>query len=305
MELQRGLSVANRYILGGKLGSGAFGTVYAATDRNNNNKVAIKFINLDKLKASNKTFMLEAVNTEYELLRKLHEDNADNPIVHSIPEYYSKFELVVEGTNCLCVVMEYIKGKTLEKMYKYNRLLNRQFDRVFLTRLAYSLFATLWFLHKNNTVHRDIKPENVIYDSDADRLVVIDYGFICSTEVQSTFVCKNEVGSLRYMAPEILLNFVSVSNLRTENKLAVLNKADVWSAGQTIAQLANLSEPYAQALSQDDLEEAMLNKQVDLVTSTGPDDSLFVSVINSALTFDYKKRPDAYDLALKLLPEIK
>ena len=66
---------------------------------------------------SNKTFMLDSVNQEYELLRKLHENNADNPIVHSIPEYYSKFEMVVEGVNCLCVVMEYIQGKTLKKMY--------------------------------------------------------------------------------------------------------------------------------------------------------------------------------------------
>lgn len=298
----QGKTIVNRYDIRRKLGAGSFGSVYEAVDINNNNKVAVKFIDLDALKKQKFTFMIDMVTQEYNMIRQLHEKNVDNPIIHTIPEYYSKFEIEIDGVNYMCIVMENIVGKTLEKMYNYNLLVKRQFDRNFLTRIFTSLLATLLFLHKNNIVHRDIKPENVIYNKAHDRLVLIDYGFICSTEKESQYVCKGNPGSLRYAAPEIVLGNVLTSDLYRDNKLYILKKADVWSAGVTIAQLANLREPYSYANTRDELEEAMLNGDVERVLPLQLGDEGFVKVVNHAITYGYKKRPTARKLGLEILP---
>eukprot|EP00613_Pedinella_sp_CCMP2098_P027972 CAMPEP_0171718258 /NCGR_PEP_ID=MMETSP0991-20121206/20514_1 /TAXON_ID=483369 /ORGANISM="non described non described, Strain CCMP2098" /LENGTH=430 /DNA_ID=CAMNT_0012309617 /DNA_START=245 /DNA_END=1537 /DNA_ORIENTATION=- len=67
--------------------------------------------------------------------------------------------------------------------------------------------AGLCHMHDHNLVHRDIKVENVMLSSDG-HVKLVDYGLCCEiSEVDGALVTP--MGSLNYMAPELLLDSIA------------------------------------------------------------------------------------------------
>ena len=61
----------------------------------------------------------------------------------------------------------------------------------------------LMYLHRRKLAHRDLKPENILLFGDANYPVVKICDLGCIRSVDGT-VAKTEVGTLRFMAPEVL-----------------------------------------------------------------------------------------------------
>lgn len=171
-----------------QIGQGKSSTVYGSLSKKSEPVV---------LKVSNKK---ELFDNERSILTKL----SHKGIVKLIDSFQdnSKQILVLEyGKVLIDHIIE--NGRFSEKEAKY------QFKII---------FDAVHYLHENKIIHSDIKLDNIII-TEKKKLKLIDFDL---SLIQSTKCNYNPVGTLQYMAPELL------------NKMKFDNKIDIWSLGVTL-----------------------------------------------------------------------
>ncbi len=172
-----------KYKIERKLGEGAMGVVYEATDQSLGRKVAIKKMG-DEIKVNEreKQRFLEEART----VALLHHPN--------VVEIYTIFE---EEDN-IYLVFEHVDGQTLDKVL--DKEVRLPFDRA---RGIFSEAAgALAYAHSKNVVHRDLKLSNIMLSSEG-AVKVMDFGLAShARESMARFSNKEVVGSPAYMAPE-------------------------------------------------------------------------------------------------------
>jgi serine/threonine-protein kinase len=101
------------------------------------------------------------------------------------------------------IVMEYVEGATLE-----GRLLAGPMPEGELTAIGLAIAEALEAAHAQGIVHRDLKPGNVALTA-SGRVKVLDFGIAALRERAAPAVTETnsplESGTLRYMAPELLM----------------------------------------------------------------------------------------------------
>jgi serine/threonine protein kinase len=160
-----------RYMLGKKLGSGTYGTVFLATRIRDSAPLAIKVINAVE----------HASKMETKVLQSIH-----HPFIVS---YYSSFIAKQKAHIC----MEYLPGGNL-----YNRMLTDKRiplneAKLYVAEIALALAE----LHKHSITYRDLKPENVMLANDG-HIKLTDFG-LASKGHRCACLC----GTANYIAPEI------------------------------------------------------------------------------------------------------
>ncbi|MBK7256049.1 MAG: serine/threonine protein kinase [Ignavibacteria bacterium] len=110
-------------------------------------EVAIKI--LDPSLSKNPQFKERFIN-EANALAKLNHTNIVS--IYDFVEYEGNY----------CIIMEYVKGTTLDKIIENND----NVDISLSINIINQLLDGLSYAHKQSIVHRDIKPSNVIIDSD-------------------------------------------------------------------------------------------------------------------------------------------
>jgi len=103
---------------------------------------------------------LPSHTSESDLLRKLDHDG--------LPAYIAEYQ----NDRTLCVVREFARGKSLDRLAREAPLTLRQ-----CVDIAVQLCSILTYLHGQTPpiIHRDIKPQNIIVD-DAGGVTLIDFG---------------------------------------------------------------------------------------------------------------------------------
>lgn len=92
--------------------------------------------------------------------------------------------------------MEYLKGGNLRDYVKQKGPLNEIDAQVIVKQIALGI----QYIHQKSLVHRDLKLENVVLVNQKDLSIkIVDLGIISIKNVDTT-----NIGSLHYMAPEIL-----------------------------------------------------------------------------------------------------
>ncbi len=158
------------------LGSGGFGSVFLAKDTWLDIKVAIKVPH----KQSQELFKLlkeprlQAALNHPNIVRMINADKEDKTFF---------------------MVMEYVKGRTLERILQKERVLSIE------TSIEYTkqLCAGVDHAHKNKIIHRDLRPSNIII-SEEGTLKITDFG--TSAWLQNVPYATTRIGSPPYMAPE-------------------------------------------------------------------------------------------------------
>src|SRR5262245_31740062 len=180
-----------RYVLESKLGEGGMGVVFKARDPQLGRVVAIKILPPEQLADPDRRrrFMLEA--------------RVASALNH--PHITSIYDIGADGGTDF-LVMEYVPGRTLEKLIPRHGLPIEQ-------ALAYgvTIADALAAAHHAGIVHRDLKPANVMVTESAG-IKILDFGVAKlhepapdETGATRTAALTQEgmtVGTPAYMSPE-------------------------------------------------------------------------------------------------------
>ena len=118
--------------------------------------------------------------------------------------YYCENRILIKGDgtqkNVTYIVQEYVGGGEL-----YGHIVKKGcFSEKLCRHYFRQMLIALNFLHTKGYAHRDLKPENIVLDSNYN-LKIIDFGFCASLEgTKNDGYMRTRVGSMMYMAPEII-----------------------------------------------------------------------------------------------------
>ena len=139
------------------------------------------------------------------------------------------------------------------------------------------------YLHQNNVVHRDLKPDNIFLTS--DRYVKFgDFGL--ASVLQMGDYTKIDMGSLKYMAPEII---------KTQ---PTKFEPDIWSLGCIIYEIITLTQAFNGPIPykiQKKIRKGRYNK--DLLNEANHGSEGLSKLVQSMLTVDRKHRPDIFTIS--------
>jgi len=122
------------------------------------------------------------------------------------------------------LVMEYVKAPSLLKAN-----LQKEED---LKNVMFQIVEALSYLHRQDIIHRDIKPENILYDPQAKRVKIIDFGISKRFRRRDSLVDMWTItGTLYYRAPEMLSG-------------GYREAVDVWATGVLLYKLVSGKTPF-------------------------------------------------------------
>ena len=198
LTLEAGTSIAGRYELLDKLGSGAFGAVYRARQLGIDRLVAVKLL------------MPEADTVDSTAVARFQREaklssSLGHPNTITIHDYG-------EWEGILYLVMEYVRGTSLRQLIKQEGRL----EAVRAVKIIRQILQSLQEAHSRGIIHRDMKPANImLFDrvGESDVVKVLDFGiakFISNDGIATSPDAVNQdltvsgriVGTPRYMAPE-------------------------------------------------------------------------------------------------------
>ena len=164
----------DRFSIQRRLGTGGFGTVYQAYDREQNTVVALK--TLRHLDAQS----LFEFKREFRALADI-----------SHPNLVTLYELISDGEQCF-FTMELVKGVNFREFAS---------DRTRVHEAAKQLARGVSVLHAAGKLHRDLKPSNVLVTGEG-RVVILDFGLITDTITHDPHDSLRVAGTPGYMSPE-------------------------------------------------------------------------------------------------------
>jgi serine/threonine protein kinase len=252
---------ANDYTVEAVVGSGAYATVYSATD-GLGRKVALKeFV---PSRHPRETPMLISL---YERERFVLSLVSPHPLM---PAFYDGFE----SDRHFYLAQEFIEGRSLDEVIATTKLNNE-----WMLRWAASLCYALSYLHSLQIVHHDLKPANIRIRPNGN-LTLIDFGAaryfgVNEDLVPQSFTEDEELyGTEGYLPPEVEADGNFTADVRT----------DVFALGCILYEMVMGQPP----------EQKMINERMSFITTplmSRKDINLdYVRLITTALSYntDYR-----------------
>lgn len=196
------------------IGEGGMGNVYLATHTLFDRKVAIKSLH-PHLSASEE--LRERFRNEAQTLSQLH-----HPSIVVLHDY-------IEQENRAYLIMEYVKGKSLETILEEHGPL-RETE---IEELMRQILQAVEYAHQQGIIHRDLKPSNIVV-MHHNKIKILDFGIAKLLGETNHKLTKtgSKVGTVLYMSPEQINN----SNID--------NKSDIYALGITLYQMCTGRTPY-------------------------------------------------------------
>ncbi|HKJ35673.1 MAG TPA: protein kinase [Solirubrobacterales bacterium] len=215
-------TIADRYSLADRLGSGGMSTVYKATDEVLERTVAVKVL-------------AEHLSDDEKFVARFRREAlAVAKLVH--PNIVQVYDTGVDGGRHF-IVMEYVEGRSGAQ------LLQRQgsLDPETSVAIAVDACAGLDYAHRQGIVHRDVKPGNLMViggpatpagSDDGMTVKLADFGIARAAEQTRLTQVGSVVGTAAYLSPE---------QSRGEEATGI---SDVYSLGVVTYQLLTGRLPY-------------------------------------------------------------
>ena len=188
----------------------------------------------------------------------------------------------------------------LQKEYEKRRRTKDYFDEEDLWKIMISLFQALGYLSEQGLFHEDIRPATINV-SKAGEYLIYDTTIMKQDDYRTQFVLiKMSLDSVKnscYLAPEV---FNQVRTDKEDHVIYDRAKADVWSAGMMLLQLATLDSVDTVYLydRKPTLNYDLLSEKLQLVSKRYS--NKFFEILNVILTKLAKDRPNSIKLATVL-----
>ncbi len=191
-----GTTLADRYVIVGRVGAGGMGTVYRAEQRGMSREVALKVLRKD---LGNDPETAARFHREARMLSQLRHPNT-----------VTVFDFGQTNEGLLYLAMELLEGEMLSTRIKREGPL----DVMFSVRAALGVLRSLDEAHARGIVHRDLKPDNIFLatvhgarEDEREVVKVVDFGIakIRDGEAGLDALQTQEgtvFGTPRYMSPE-------------------------------------------------------------------------------------------------------
>eukprot|EP01122_Echinamoeba_exundans_P007246 TRINITY_DN2181_c0_g1_i1.p1 TRINITY_DN2181_c0_g1~~TRINITY_DN2181_c0_g1_i1.p1 ORF type:complete len:1776 (+),score=216.43 TRINITY_DN2181_c0_g1_i1:102-5429(+) len=192
----------------GKLGSGAYGTVYLGKFQGQ--YVAIKALELSTSTAST-------------VLREVE-------VMGAVPQHRNIVQLfgIVKESDRINIIMEFAPKGSCED---YVAASEGKISEALLFKWALSIARGMAHLTANRVIHRDLSARNVLLDSQLEPKIA-DFGLGRTVlDPQQESQTRTDVGPLRWFSPECF-------------DLKYSEKTDVWAYGCTLIELATGKLPF-------------------------------------------------------------
>lgn len=303
------------YILGKKIGKGAYGSVYVCLNHTNAERRAIKKVNAEPR-------FKKAALREINFLKQLKESNKNKwPIVDFCEDF------IVNDIQY--IVFEFLE--TTLYQYYTNYLISFA-DSI---NMGKQMLEGVSYIHSFDIIHCDLKPENIMLDTRNKKIKIIDFGSaMYDLDTKKNFYIQSRY----YRAPEIIY------------ELEYTTKIDIWSIGCIIYEILfqiplfygknmiemaylfttviGIPDSFIPYLTSKKFEKYfqrsstihsyqrrpykkkyhrvngngltfLLNSYLDSITCTKKEREMFIDFIKSIITYDYTKRLTAESLLKK------
>ncbi|XP_053181455.1 STE20-like kinase b [Scomber japonicus] len=197
----------------GELGDGAFGKVYKAQNKQTGILAAAKVIDTKTEEE------LEDYMVEIDILASCDHQN----IVKLLDAFYFDSKL--------WILIEFCAGGAVDAiMLELERPLTEPQIRV----VCKQTLEALVYLHDNKIIHRDLKAGNILLTLDGD-VKLADFG-VSAKNTKTLQRRDSFIGTPYWMAPEVVM-------CETSKDRPYDFKADIWSLGVTLIELAQIEPP--------------------------------------------------------------
>lgn len=161
----------------------------------------------------------------------------------------------------------------------------RPFPEKFLGAIACAAVKALDYLkEKHKIMHRDIKPSNILINKEDGKIKLCDFGV--SGKLKDSLAKTKQAGSWAYLAPERLVTDATHYDIR----------ADVWSLGITLFELATTKSPYPQTAIAFEIMKLVVQGDPPRLPDDMEFSPEFRDFMQSCLTKDFERRPKFKDL---------
>ncbi|XP_007560668.1 serine/threonine-protein kinase 10-like [Poecilia formosa] len=197
----------------GELGDGAFGKVFKAQNKQTGVLAAAKVIDTKTEEE------LEDYMVEIDILASCDHQN----IVKLLDAFYYESKL--------WILIEFCAGGAVDAvMLELERPLTEPQIRV----VCKQTLQALVYLHENKIIHRDLKAGNILLTLDGD-VKLADFG-VSAKNTKTLQRRDSFIGTPYWMAPEVVM-------CETSKDRPYDYKADIWSLGVTLIELAQVEPP--------------------------------------------------------------
>ena len=169
------------------LGKGTFGTVHLVKQRATGRLFAQKMFR--KASLTLQKTLIEQTKTERAILESINR----HPFVVKL--YYA-----FQDQEKLYLILEYAQGGEIFTHLATERMFSEETASFYMAELVLALEH---LHHTVGVVYRDLKPENCLLDADG-HLLLTDFG-LSKVAVDDTDRCTSILGTIDYMAPEVIL----------------------------------------------------------------------------------------------------
>lgn len=213
-HVKRDLNPEEFWEIIGELGDGAFGKVYKAQNKETNVLAAAKVIDTKSEEE------LEDYMVEIDILASCDHPN----IVKLLDAFYYE--------NNLWILIEFCAGGAVDAvMLELERPLTESQIQV----VCKQTLEALNYLHDNKIIHRDLKAGNILFTLDGD-IKLADFG-VSAKNTRTLQRRDSFIGTPYWMAPEVVM-------CETSKDRPYDYKADVWSLGITLIEMAEIEPPH-------------------------------------------------------------
>lgn len=251
-----------------EIGSGTCGQVCKMKHKNTGDVLAVKKMRRSQNKEEQKRIIMDL-----EVVMKCH---GCPFIVNCLGSFISKSDVFIcmeLMTTCLDKLMKKLQFPIPEDV---------------LGKISVSIVKALNYLKETHGVmHRDVKPSNVLLDQNGS-VKLCDFGI--SGRLVDSKAKTRSAGCAAYMAPE---RIDPPDPMNPDYDV----RADVWSLGITLVELATGEFPYRNCTTEFEVLSRVMSEDPPLLPRQGFSAS-FYSFVKSCLIKDYRYRPK-YNALLK------